>query len=118
MLMVKNIEGQNVKRQNTKWDKTSNGINADWDKMLNSKKRQLEKMLNIRNAEWDKTSNRKTLMGQNIERKTHVNIDIFLLLISTVKKYRDYILLHTEGKASLKEVNDTIQIILETKLHN
>jgi hypothetical protein len=68
---VKNVEGQNVERQNAKcdkmsngtkhrmgqnveWDKTLNGKNVDWDKRLNI----MEKTLNGKNAKWDKMLNK------------------------------------------------------------
>jgi hypothetical protein len=48
MPKVKNVEGQNVKRQNAESDKTSNEKNAEWNKMSNGK-----------NVDWDKRLNSK-----------------------------------------------------------
>ncbi len=47
--MVKNVDGQNIERNN-----------AEWDKMLNGKKRRLGKKV--------KDKKQKTLTGQNIEK--------------------------------------------------
>jgi hypothetical protein len=48
---------KNIERQNTEWDKTSNGKKAEWDKRSNGK-----------NAEWDKTSNSKKRRMEKAER--------------------------------------------------